>query len=259
MPPERWFLGTRFHALGMAGTLALMQARDPADPFVFISTPNAQHVVRIQQGHAGNGAANDRAWLSLCDSRVLQRMALLLFGLRLPLVLGSDLTSALFAGIITPNEPVTVIGGDATLEAALRDGLGLNRLALFDPPMGFWRDPAEVERAADFVATHPARFVFLACGAPQSEMLALRIQDRGDATGIGLCIGASLKFVTGQVLRAPRWIQRAGLEWLHRLLQEPGRLRRRFLTEQLPVLRVALNFRLRPGFASNQRRRDLWH
>jgi exopolysaccharide biosynthesis WecB/TagA/CpsF family protein len=256
--PERWFLGTRFHDIDLHHTLALLRDRPPAAPFVYVTTPNAQHVVRIQHGHAGNIAANDRAWLSTCDSRVLARLALLLFRIRLPLVAGSDLTVALFDGRIDPHDPLCVIGGDASLEAGLRSQIGLARLALFDPPFGFWRSDAGLDEAAAFVEAHPSRFVFLACGAPQSELLAVRLVDRGLATGIGLCVGASLKFVTGQARRAPRLFQLAGLEWLHRLLSEPRRLWRRFAAEQLPVLWVAARFRMQPGFASDHRRRDLW-
>ncbi len=256
--PERWFLGARFHEIDLPDTLALLRDRSPEAPFVYVTTPNAQHVVRIQRGHTGNIEANDRAWLSTCDSRVLARLAILLFGIRLPLVAGSDLTVALFDGRIGNQDPICVIGGDPALEVSLRAKLGLANLALFDPPFGFWRTDAGLDEAASFVEAHPSRFVFLACGAPQSELLAVRIVDRGRATGVGLCVGASLKFVTGQATRAPRFFQVAGLEWLHRLMSEPRRLWRRFVVEQMPVLWVAARFRLQPGFAANHRRRDLW-
>lgn len=183
---------------------------------------------------------------------------MMLFGIRLPLAAGSDLTVALLRSGFDPEEPVTVIGGDKTLEALLRSELGLRRLALFDPPFGFYNSEAGLDEAAAFVEAHPARYVFLACGGPQSEMLALRIQERGRATGLGLCVGASLKFVTGQAKRAPIVFQLLGLEWLHRLLSEPRRLWRRFIYEQLPVLWVALRFRVSPALASDHRRRDLW-
>jgi N-acetylglucosaminyldiphosphoundecaprenol N-acetyl-beta-D-mannosaminyltransferase len=42
-------------------------------------------------------------------------------------------------------------------------------------------------------------------------------------------VGAAFDFVTGEVARAPRWMQRTTLEWLHRLLSEPRRLWRRYL------------------------------
>jgi N-acetylglucosaminyldiphosphoundecaprenol N-acetyl-beta-D-mannosaminyltransferase len=47
-------------------------------------------------------------------------------------------------------------------------------------------------------------------------------------------VGISFSFVAGDVQRAPRWLQRLGLEWLHRLVQEPRRLARRYLVDGLP-------------------------
>ena len=105
--------------------------------------------------------------------------------------------------------------------------------------MGFVRDPLAVLEAGQFVEHSPARFVFLAVGSPQQEILAQSIRRRGQAFGIGLCIGASLQFLTGEVKRAPVWMQRARLEWLYRLSQEPRRMWRRYLYEGPKILRIA--------------------
>ena len=51
----------------------------------------------------------------------------------------------------------------------------------------------------------------------------------GRATGVGLCVGAALDFLSGRAERAPVWMRRAGFEWLHRLVSEPGRLWKRYL------------------------------
>jgi N-acetylglucosaminyldiphosphoundecaprenol N-acetyl-beta-D-mannosaminyltransferase len=47
-------------------------------------------------------------------------------------------------------------------------------------------------------------------------------------------VGISFSFVAGQVARAPAWMRKSGLEWVHRLTQEPQRLARRYLLEDLP-------------------------
>jgi N-acetylglucosaminyldiphosphoundecaprenol N-acetyl-beta-D-mannosaminyltransferase len=241
-----------------ATTLAILRARDPGCGFAFVATPNSAHAVRMQKGNRHDQLGNDRALLTLCDSRVLAALARLLFGWHFPVVTGSDLTYALLTSAISPNEAVTVIGGDDELLARLKSRFGLTNVALFDPPYGFYQDDAELDRAAAFVEAHPARFVFLACGAPQSEQLAIRIQDRGQTSGTGLCIGNSLRFATGQVARAPVLMRKAGLEWLHRLMVEPRRLWRRFVTEQLPVVPLVLRFRFQPSLARDHSRRNLW-
>ena len=66
-----------------------------------------------------------------------------------------------------------------------------------------------------------------------------RIAEAGDATGCGLCIGASLDFITGRQRRAPRVVQRLGLEWAHRLASQPGRLWRRYLVDGPKIFRLA--------------------
>jgi exopolysaccharide biosynthesis WecB/TagA/CpsF family protein len=66
-------------------------------------------------------------------------------------------------------------------------------------------------------------------GAPQQEAVAHALRIRGRARGLALCVGASLNFITGAERRAPQWMQRAGLEWLYRLSQDPRRLANRYL------------------------------
>jgi N-acetylglucosaminyldiphosphoundecaprenol N-acetyl-beta-D-mannosaminyltransferase len=67
--------------------------------------------------------------------------------------------------------------------------------------------------------------LLVAYGAPQQDKWIDRnIARTGTAVAIG--IGGSLDFIAGTQKRAPRWIQRSGLEWLYRLIREPWRWRR---------------------------------
>ena len=81
--------------------------------------------------------------------------------------------------------------------------------------------------------------MLLAVGSPQQEVLAGRIAAAGGATGCALCIGASLDFIAGRQRRAPRVVQRLGLEWAHRLASQPGRLWRRYLVDGPRIFRLA--------------------
>jgi N-acetylglucosaminyldiphosphoundecaprenol N-acetyl-beta-D-mannosaminyltransferase len=67
--------------------------------------------------------------------------------------------------------------------------------------------------------------LFVAYGAPQQDKwIARNLERLGGALAMG--VGGSLDFIAGVAVRAPRWIQRLGLEWLHRLYREPWRWRR---------------------------------
>ena len=244
MAPEIDAFGTHFSPLDTAGALAAIQGRPPDAAFAYVCTPNAVHVVNYERGEARFRAGIDGAWLRLCDSRIVARLARLSTGTALPLALGSDLTLHLVQGGVVPGDSVTIVGGTQAMEDRLRSRSGWHNLARYDPPFGFIADPVEVAKCVDFVLAHPARYVFLACGAPQSELLGLRIVERGGAVGTGLCIGASLLFATGLEARAPLAMQRAGLEWLHRLALQPRRMSKRLVQSQLPLLWLAARDRL---------------
>jgi N-acetylglucosaminyldiphosphoundecaprenol N-acetyl-beta-D-mannosaminyltransferase len=233
------FLGIPFATLDLPAVAAILATRPALAPFSFVATPNAQHLVLLRRGVDGFGFGLSRAWFLTCDSQVLRRLGQHLFGLTLPLVTGSDLTMHLLHKVIDPGEPVTIVGGNEELRRALSEKYGLRQIALYSPPRGFSTDSDQIGRCIDFVRDNPARFVFLACGAPRSEVLAAHIVEANCATGTGLCVGASLLFATGELKRAPLIWQRLGLEWLYRLIQEPRRLAHRFWCAQLPVLGIA--------------------
>ena len=48
------------------------------------------------------------------------------------------------------------------------------------------------------------------------------------AVSVMIGVGGTFNFIAGRVKRAPKWMQRSGLEWIHRIAQEPGRLWRRY-------------------------------
>lgn len=144
---------------------------------------------------------------------------------------GSDLAALLLAAYLKPRERVTIVGLRPARLAALVRRCGLTEVAHYDPPMGFEHDTAALQAAVAFVVANPARFILLAVGSPRQEVLAEAIAASGLAHGVGLCVGASLDFLSGAETRAPEWMQRAGLEWLHRLAADPRRLAWRYLVE----------------------------
>ena len=215
-------------------------ARDPDDPFAYVVTPNVDHVV---WAHASGREARrlyDEAWLSLCDSALLAMLSRLA-GTYLSLVTGSDLVESLFARL-EPSDRLLVIGCEAQDVERLRRRYGGASIAHYSPPMGFINDPAQVQACVDFVVMHPARFVFLAVGSPQQEIVANRLRHCGAATGLGLCVGSSLRFLSGAERRAPRVVRGSGFEWLFRLAQDPRRLWRRYLVRDLAIVGIAARY-----------------
>ena len=79
---------------------------------------------------------------------------------------------------------------------------------------------------AEVSSVHPD-IVFVGITSPKKECLIERFRELG-AKGVFVGVGGSFDVVSGAIPRAPLWMRRAGLEWLFRMAQEPGRLVRRY-------------------------------
>ncbi len=105
------------------------------------------------------------------------------------------------------------------------------RLEVVRPPFGFIRDPAAVEEVIARVREAAPDVVFIAVGAPQSELLALRLRRAGISAPSILCCGAAFEFILGKQNRSPAWVTRTGLEWAWRLAGNPRRLAGRYASD----------------------------
>jgi exopolysaccharide biosynthesis WecB/TagA/CpsF family protein len=200
-----------------------------ADRFGYVVTPNVDHLIRYHDDRSFQEQYANASYV-LLDSRFLSHIFRAALGTRIRVCTGSDLTARLFSQIIAPTDSIVLIGGSEEQAQLLVQTYRLKSLHHHNPPMGFIRDPQEVEACLQFAEAHsPFRFCFIAVGAPQQEILAQLLKKRRVARGLALCIGASINFMTGKERRAPLWMQALGLEWMYRLASDPRRLARRYL------------------------------
>jgi len=87
---------------------------------------------------------------------------------------------------------------------------------------------AQLNQFALALSLHEVRTVFIALGVPKQDQLALRLRARLPHLVL-MGIGGTFEILGPEGSRAPRWMQRSGLEWFYRLVKEPGRLWRRYL------------------------------
>jgi len=131
--------------------------------------------------------------------------------------------------------------------AALADAHGINVVGLESPP---YREMSlgEVAEVRRRIRESGANIVWVGLGCPKQERWMLANYQHLDAALVG--IGAAFDFIAGAKKRAPKWMQRGGLEWLHRLCSEPKRLWRRYLVTALSFIPLAVGelVRARLGF-----------
>ena len=86
-------------------------------------------------------------------------------------------------------------------------------------------DSSSDDETLKLIRAHRAQVLLVAFGAPTQDLWIARLKDRlGVSVAIG--VGGAFDYLTGRVPRAPVWMRRAGLEWLHRLANQPWRIRR---------------------------------
>jgi N-acetylglucosaminyldiphosphoundecaprenol N-acetyl-beta-D-mannosaminyltransferase len=112
-------------------------------------------------------------------------------------------------------------------EALVRRFPGL-RVAGTEAPAFRPPTPEEDEEAVRRINAAAPDLIFVGLGCPKQERWMATHRDRLRAAVL-VGVGAAFDFHTGRVRQAPRWMMRAGLEWLFRLGQEPRRLWRRYL------------------------------
>jgi UDP-N-acetyl-D-mannosaminuronic acid transferase (WecB/TagA/CpsF family) len=161
--PTIRLLGLEFADLDVAAAATWLARRPAKAPFGYVTTPNADHLVRLSRQPWMAPLYRD-ALMRLLDSRVVARVARLA-GLPAPRVTpGSDLTEVLLTRHLAVDEHVTIVGLQPEWLPALVARCGLAPPAHYDPPMGFIGDAGALRATVEFVLMHPARFVFLAVG-----------------------------------------------------------------------------------------------
>jgi exopolysaccharide biosynthesis WecB/TagA/CpsF family protein len=155
-------------------------------------------------------------------------------------VAGSDLIYALSERAAAESMSVFLLGGnpgtavDAATELT-RLHPSLQIAGTYCPSPGFETDPDEVASIIARITDSRAAFVYI--GLPFRLASELASDLCNAVPGIWcLGLGVSFSFVSGEFKRAPRLMRRLGLEWLHRLVQEPARLTQRYLLVGPPFL-----------------------
>lgn len=233
-------LGARIDALSWDGAMSRLLGWAHARESRYVTICNV-HVVVSASRDAGYHEVINGADMATPDGAPVAWMLRRQGFIDQPRISGPDLMWALCECAASENLPVYCYGStDATL-ALLEQRLGTAfpalRMTMESPPfrtLSTEEDVAAVTRIND----SDAGIVFVGLGCPKQERWMAEHRGRVNAVMIG--VGAAFDFHAGKVQRAPAWMRNNGLEWLHRLMSEPGRLWKRYLvTNTLFILGAA--------------------
>ncbi|WP_431859234.1 WecB/TagA/CpsF family glycosyltransferase [Azospirillum sp.] len=232
-------LGQPIDNVSLDGALKRVEDCLAANRFAYGVTPNVDHIMKLRHD------ADFRAVYAGASLRVADGVPLVWASrcLGTPLrgrVNGTDLFERLSARAAARGWSIFLLGGAgdsaACAAATLTDRHPALRIAgVYAPAHGFEHDAKECWRIQAMVRRSGADILFVGVGAPKQERWIAR-HGAGCGVRFAIGIGVSFSFVAGSIPRAPRWMRVHGLEWLWRLSQEPRRLWRRYLIDDLPFL-----------------------
>ena len=198
----------------------------------FVATLNVDFVANAVSGWPFGG--NDELWgyLKNADFVTADGMPIVMLSklLRRPIperVTGADMVPRICRRCAEEGLSVYVLGGDkAAVEEAFAkmECAGLKVAGVDDSFVKLDREQPEI--VARINAAKPD-MLFVALGNPKQELWMGRNAAKLDV-GAMIGIGGTFNFIAGRVKRAPKWMQAGGLEWIYRIIQEPGRLWKRY-------------------------------
>lgn len=198
----------------------------------YVVTPNVDHAVQLQK----NSALIDsykQADLVLADGHPIVWASRLLCQPLPERVPGSEVVPALFDSFNRNGKlRVFLLGampgvGALAAENMKRQWPNVETVGVYSPPMGFEKDPEENNFILGRIALTRPDVVIVGLGAPKQEIWVHEHRDQIRAK-TALCVGATIDFLAGEQKRAPVWMQKGGIEWLHRMCSQPKRLVKRY-------------------------------
>jgi N-acetylglucosaminyldiphosphoundecaprenol N-acetyl-beta-D-mannosaminyltransferase len=215
-----------------------------ADRPAYVCTGNLDHLALLQHD-AEFKRVYEGASLVLADGMPVLWLSRLGMrqrnGLRLrERVAGSDLFWELGRASAEAGLRLFFLGGapgaaDAAATALQNRYPGARVCNTYCPPKETFDSPEEQERIFSLVRAAAPDVLLVGFGAPKQEKWIAANRGRLSVP-VSIGVGGSFDLAAGFYQRAPEWMQRSGLEWAYRLIQDPGRLARRYLGRDLPCL-----------------------
>lgn len=225
--PSISFLNTQMHSSSMGQTVACIEQLIEQGQFTQHVVVNVAKLVHMQKDDVLADS------VKACDIVNIDGMGVVwgarLCGHQVPeRVAGVDLFHQLLALSNRNAYPVFLLGAteevvQKTAEVVCQQNPGLKLAGVHHGY--FWDDEQAV---VDLIRNSGARLLFVAITSPKKENFINKWRDQLGVDFV-MGVGGTFDVVAGKVSRAPLWMQNAGLEWLYRVIQEPGRMWKRYL------------------------------
>lgn len=239
-------MNTEIDNLTMDETLDAIDSLIKEDNCSYVVTPNVDHIVQLEKDEELK-RAYENASLILTDGKPLIWIS---NWYKTPIkekISGSDLFPRVCDLAAKKGYTMYLLGAaegvaDKAAKNLMDKYKGLNIVGTYSPPFGFEKDKVELKKIERQIQEVHPDILFVGLGCPKQEKYMYHHCKELDVP-ISFGLGASIDFEAGNIKRAPRWMSEHGLEWLYRITQDPKRLAKRYLVDDMKIIRIARKYR----------------
>lgn len=241
------FMNTEIDNLTMQEALETIDALIQENKNAYVVTPNVDHIVQLET----NKELQDvyaNASLILTDGKPLLWIAKWYGTPIKEKISGSDLFPLLCDMAAKKGYSMFFLGAaEGGVAAKAADNLmnkykGLQVIGTYSPPYGFENDSSEMNKIDAMIKKARPDILIVGLGCPKQEKFIYNNYKKLGVP-ISLGLGASFDFEAGNIKRAPKWMANHGLEWLFRITQDPKRLMKRYLINDMKIFKLAVKYR----------------
>lgn len=239
-------MNTEIDNLTMDETLDAIDSLIKEDNCSYVVTPNVDHIVQLEKDEELK-RVYENASLILTDGKPLIWIS---NWYKTPIkekISGSDLFPRVCELAAKKGYTMYLLGAaegvaDKAAKNLMDKYKGLNIVGTYSPPFGFEKDKVELKKIERQIQEVHPDILIVGLGCPKQEKYMYHHCKELDVP-ISFGLGASIDFEVGNIKRAPRWMSEHGLEWLYRITQDPKRLAKRYLVDDMKIISIARKYR----------------
>lgn len=240
------FMNTEIDNLTMKEAIKSIDELIKQNKCAYVVTPNVDHIIQLERGGELVNVYKN-ADLILTDGKPLIWIAKLYKSPIKEKISGSDLFPLLCELAAKKGYKMFFLGAAEGVAAKAAVNLskrykGLQVVGTYSPPIGFEHNETEMARIEEMIKKACPDILIVGLGCPKQELFMYRNRERLQVP-ISLGLGASLDFEAGRIKRSPKWMSNHGLEWLYRIVQDPKRLAKRYLVDDIRIFKLVFKYK----------------